>query len=70
MPILGIFPTGGGVKSDEDNHASVCAFSSILTSTGEEERRKKNTFDSVEWNPILAFCHKDSRVEGKQEKII
>ena len=52
-----IFPTKGGGKSDEDDHGSVCAVSGVLTPLGEEERKKEPS-DSVEWNPILAFCHK------------
>ena len=51
-----ILPTKGGGKSDEDDHGSVYAVSGVLTPPGEEERKKP--FDSVEWNPILALCHK------------
>ena len=42
MPILGIFPTKGGVKSDEDDHESVCTVSGVLTPPGEEERKKNH----------------------------
>ena len=41
-PFLGIFPAGGGVKSDEDSHGSVCAVSGVLTPPGEEERKKNH----------------------------
>ena len=37
MPILVIFPTKGGGKSDEDDHGSVCAVSGVLTPPREEE---------------------------------
>ena len=37
-PILGCFPTGGGVKLVEDDHESVSTVSGVLTQTGEEER--------------------------------
>ena len=57
MPILNIFPTKGVGKSDEDDHGSVCAVSGVLTPPG-GGRKKKEPFGSVEWNPILAFCHK------------
>ena len=40
-PFLGIFPTKGGVKSDEDDHGSVCAVSGVLTPPREEERKNK-----------------------------
>ena len=40
LPILGIFPTKGVGKSDEDDHGSVCAVSGVLTPPGEEERKK------------------------------
>ena len=40
LPILGIFPTAGGVKSDEDDHRSVCSVSGVLTLLEEEERKK------------------------------
>ena len=39
---LGISPAGGGVKSDEDNHGSVCAVSGVLTPPREEERKKNH----------------------------
>ena len=42
MPIFGHFPTGGGVKSDEDHHGSVCTVSGVLTPPGEEESKKKH----------------------------
>ena len=42
MPIMGIFPNGGGVKSDEDNHGPVCEVSGVLTPPGEEERKKNH----------------------------
>ena len=37
---FGHFPTGGGVKSDQDDHGSVCAVSGVLTPPGEEERKR------------------------------
>ena len=42
MPILVIFPTKGGWKSDEDDHGSVFAVSGVLTPPGEEERKKNH----------------------------
>ena len=41
-PFLGIFPSKGVGKSDEDSHASVCAVSGVLTPPGEEERKKNH----------------------------
>ena len=41
-PFLGILPAGGGVKTDEYDHGSVCAVSGILTQPGDEERKKYN----------------------------
>ena len=67
MPILGIFPTKGVGKSDEDDQGSVCAVSGVLRQPGEEER-KKEPFDSVEWNPILAFCRKKWPCQGKKQE--
>ena len=67
MPIFGIFPTGGGVKSDEDDHGSGSAVRDLLTPL-EEEERKKEPFDSVEWNPISALHHKKIVVEEKTGK--
>ena len=40
VSIWGIFPTAGGVKSDEDDRGKVCAVSGVLTPPGEEERKK------------------------------
>ena len=40
MPILVIFPTKDGGKSDEDDHGSVCAVSGVLTPPGKEERKR------------------------------
>ena len=42
MTIFGYSPTGGGVKSDEDDYGSVCAVSDILTPPGEEDRKRKH----------------------------
>ena len=42
MPILVIFPTKDGGKSDEDDHGSVWAVSGVLTPPGEEERKKNH----------------------------
>ena len=42
MPIFGHFSSWGGVKSDEDDHGSVCAVSGVLTPPGEEERKKNH----------------------------
>ena len=67
MPIFGHFPTKGVGKSDEDHHGSVCAVSGVLTPPGEEER-KKEPLDSVEWNPILAFCRKNGLTKEKNRK--
>ena len=42
MPIFGHFSSWGGVKSDEDNHGSVCEVSGVLTPPGEEERKENH----------------------------
>ena len=42
MPIFGHFPGGGGVKSDEDSHGSICEVSGVLTPPGEEERKENH----------------------------
>ena len=39
-PYFRIFPAGSGVKSDEDDHGSVCAVSGVLTPPRGEERKK------------------------------
>ena len=67
---LGISPTKSGVKSDGDDHGSVCAVSGVLKPPGEEER-KKEPFNSVERNPILAFFRKKIVMpRKKQENVI
>ena len=38
--IFGLFPTESAVKSDEDDHGSVCAVSGVLRSPRDEERKK------------------------------
>ena len=69
MPIFWHFSTGGGVKSDEDDHVSICAVSGVLTPPREEER-KKEPFDSVGWNSILAFTTRNSHGGKTQEKVV
>ena len=66
-PFLGIFPAGGGVKSDEDDHGSVCTVSGVLTLPGEEER-KKEPFDSVDQSQF--FPQKNSCAKEKKKKVI
>ena len=39
---MGIFPTKGVGKSDEDDHGSVWAVSGVLRPPGEEERKKNH----------------------------
>ena len=36
------FQLGVGMKSDEDNHGSVCAVSGVITPPREEERKKNH----------------------------
>ena len=68
IPLLclfwGIFPTGRGVKSDEDDRGPVCAASGVLTPP-EKEERKRTWFTWVD--PILSVCHKNNR-GGKNRK--
>ena len=39
-PFLGIFPTQGVGKSDEDDHGSVCTVSGVFTPPGEEDKKR------------------------------
>ena len=67
MPILGIFPTKGVGKSDEDGHGSVCAVSGVLTPPGEEER-KKNHLILLSGTQYQLFAAKMALPRKKQEK--
>ena len=67
MPILGIFPTKGGWKSDEDDNGSVFAVSAVLTPPGEEER-KKNHFILLSGTQYQLFAAKMALVKEKNRK--
>ena len=67
MPILGIFPTKGVGKSDEDDHGSVCAVSRVLTPPGEEEI-KKNHLNLLSGTQSYSFAAKNGLAEEKNRK--
>ena len=67
MPILGISPTKGVGKSDEDDHGSVFAVSGVLTPPGEEER-KKNHLILSSGTQYQLFAAKNGLAKEKQEK--
>ena len=68
MPILGIFPTKGVGKSDEDDHGSVCAVSGVLPPPGEEER-KKNQLILLSGTQSLPFGTKNGLAKEKIGKM-
>ena len=65
---MGILPAGGGVKTDEADHESVCAVSAVLTPQGKEEIGKNHLIQFSGAQSYL-FASKTA-MEEKQEKVV